>query len=260
MGTPELVRDIGTPDDDEPQSFMDAAEFVQAGSRLFFRAWDWRHGWDLWVTDGTGAGPRLVWDLGEGPMSYGPYQLTAMGDLLFFTAPDELTGAYRLWRTDGTPEGTRLVSPDGPFASGELPYVAMNGALYFTGGDGSEAGLWKTDGTAAGTVRVKDLDPAGPSNAQDLQVVNGVLYFLGTDEAHGTELWKSDGTEAGTALVTDLTLGSDSSSFGERMGVGGTLFFTLRTDAAGTEPSPPTMAPRAGSCGRATGQRPAPCA
>src|SRR4051812_33297307 len=38
--------------------------------------------------------------------------------------------------------------------------------------------------------------------------VNGTLYFVHSDGAHGTELWKSDGTAAGTAMVKDLRPGS----------------------------------------------------
>jgi ELWxxDGT repeat protein len=33
------------------------------------------------------------------------------------------------------------------------------------------------------------------------------LYFVATDETHGTELYRTDGTGAGTALVGDLNPG-----------------------------------------------------
>ena len=37
-----------------------------------------------------------------------------------------------------------------------------------------------------------------------LTVMNGMLYFLATTSANGTELWWTDGTAAGTQLVKDV--------------------------------------------------------
>src|SRR4051812_34985018 len=40
----------------------------------------------------------------------------------------------------------------------------------------------------------------------------GILYFGGSDPAHGRELWRSDGTEAGTWRVSDLRPGPGGSN------------------------------------------------
>nr|WP_246356881.1 ELWxxDGT repeat protein [Pyxidicoccus fallax] len=231
VGTAELVHDVRPPWVNPPDIGSEPGGFFQAGNRFFFTASDLLHGRELWVSDGTQAGTRLVRDINLGAYASDPAQFTVMDGILYFTAHDGRS--RRLWRSDGTPEGTRLVSEGGPVTEPETPHVVFNGALYFSGGESLEVGLWKTDGTAAGTVLVKDLAPSGYSNVWGLRNVNGTLYFLGYEEAHGTELWKSDGTEAGTVMVVDLTPGAESSSIDSQSVVEleGTLFFTMWTQS-----------------------------
>ncbi len=63
-----------------------------AGGRLFFSASDGVRGFELWQTDGTIAGTRLVQDLApQGPSSH-PARLTATPNHLYFTADDGATG------------------------------------------------------------------------------------------------------------------------------------------------------------------------
>ena len=42
--------------------------------------------------------------------------------------------------------------------------------------------------------------------------LNNVIYFDGSEAAHGLELWKNDGSVAGTSLVADISPGPASSS------------------------------------------------
>ena len=64
---------------------------------------------------------------------------------------------------------------------------------------------------------VKDINP-GPGSGiyyyleEWLRNINGVLYFVADDGAHGRELWKSDGTAAGTIMVKDIVPGSGGMS------------------------------------------------
>ena len=53
---------------------------------------------------------------------------------------------------------------------------------------------------------VKDVNTgASGSSPGAVTNVNGTLYFLANDSAHGSELWKLDGTTAGTVIVDDIT-------------------------------------------------------
>ena len=56
-----------------------------SGNRLFFTAFD-DHGFELWVTDGTKAGTRLVADLNPGVLGSYPANLVDVGGVLYFTA------------------------------------------------------------------------------------------------------------------------------------------------------------------------------
>jgi ELWxxDGT repeat protein/VCBS repeat-containing protein len=206
---------------------------------LYFAANDGTNGNELWRTDGTVAGTQMVKDLFTStysvnyqnfPNSSNPTQLTNVGGKLFFTARNGVAGV-ELWSSDGTSGGTTIVkniyadSGTTPSSSSPTQLTNFNGALYFVadnGVDGRE--LWKSDGTDAGTVMVKDIHagtyqytPTGGGSAQTrpnsahpglLRVLNGQLFFVANDGAHGAELWKSDGTAAGTTLLKDIRTGS----------------------------------------------------
>ena len=79
---------------------------------------------------------------------------------------------------------------------------------------------------------LKDINPVvspSPSNHNLLANVNGTLYFLGEDEAHGREIWKSDGTSAGTVMVKDINPGAGDSDAHRFVDVNGTVFFVAET-------------------------------
>ncbi len=63
-----------------------------AGNRIFFSADDGEHGQELWESDGTPGGTRMVWDLNPGGFSSNPSSLAVSGNYLFFSADDGETG------------------------------------------------------------------------------------------------------------------------------------------------------------------------
>lgn len=186
--------------------------FVTAmGDRLYFRANDGTHGYELWRSDGTAEGTMLVKDLDEGADSSNPHSFVGFQGSLFFVS------GSGLYKTDGTAPGTVLLKS---FASPKVPpipflqpkpdsFFAVGGTLYFRGHDDAHGfELWKTDGTIAGTVLVKDVLPGVESSRPyTVAALGGKLYFKANDGTHGWELWKSDGTDVGTTLVADLKAG-----------------------------------------------------
>ena len=89
--------------------------------------------------------------------------------------------------------------------------IAFNGGLLFKADDGThDEELYKSDGTVAGTVLVKDINPSGSSNLDNLFVIGTTAYFQATDGTNGYELWKSYGTSAGTVMVKDIYTSGDS--------------------------------------------------
>jgi len=180
---------------------------------------------------------QLVKDINSQPastMAALPTGWSVAGGAALFLLDDGVHG-MELWRSDGTVAGTTLVKDinPGPAGSGANSLTVVGGILYFFANDGTNGQeLWRSDGTAAGTHIVADINPGpadGAANAgtgNTIPTLNGVLYFDGTDPAHGMELWRSDGTAAGTYLVTDIAAGAASSSPTEMVAASGRLYFT----------------------------------
>ncbi len=218
------------------------------GGTLFFRGKgsSGTAGVELWATDGTGAGTRLVKDIYPGPKGSFPSYMTAIGNLLFFSAGDPLFGR-EIWVSDGTSKGTVLLDDIGggvPYNKGSDPFHFLDvcGITYFTADDGIHGReIWRTDGTPSGTRMVVDLIP-GPGGAYYLSdsrmnywrtdsalwkpvSLGNQLFFQGEDSNRGGEIWKTDGTAAGTVLVKDIRPGPGSGGFRRGCVLGGKVYF-----------------------------------
>src|SRR5215218_9395073 len=85
------VKDINTTRSDGIQStlFSNFQEnFVALGTAVFLGAADGIHGSELWRTDGTEAGTRLVADICPGSCASTPESLTVASGQIFFLADD----------------------------------------------------------------------------------------------------------------------------------------------------------------------------
>ncbi|GAB3507879.1 hypothetical protein GCM10027442_13500 [Emticicia fontis] len=111
------------------------------------------------------------------------------------------------------------------------PLINMNGILYFQADDGIHGiELWKSDGTAGGTTILKDMNPAGNGNPQDMVKIASTIYMSGFDYSHGYELWKTDGTTAGTVLLKDIVPDYTSSAPRNLKNFNNTLYFSVKSN------------------------------
>ncbi|HEY3229384.1 MAG TPA: ELWxxDGT repeat protein [Roseiflexaceae bacterium] len=226
-----LVRDINTRPFEEHMS--NPSNLIAVGNTIYFLAETQKTGPELWRTDGTDAGTRLVKDIApgsEGAFVYGPARMANVDGTLFFTA-DEGAISGELWKSDGTDAGTvpvksRAISPGYPLAS----LTSVGETLFFLAESvASGSQLWKSDGTDAGTVPLTLT--GGYSNPSSLLNVAGTLFFVAYGNGGRAALWKSDGTAAGTLFVKAI---------GEPVpvlltDVNGTLFFAANDGHSGYE-------------------------
>lgn len=262
-GTPphvELVKDIWSGSDGsgpDTESLYEAYQTIDDDGLLtfYFSASDEEHGRELWKSDGTAAGTRLVKDLKPGPDSGSPRRFSSYDGHIYF-----LTGLFpnmNVWRTDGTEAGTVVVEdvdslPDDLFLlsndiSRRTHTVFVDGIEYFLTTLESDFSinryksgiLWKNDGSGDGPVVVKDFGTVFDREAypNELTNVNGTLYFSVHDEdLFGYSLWKSDGTTNGTQFIIEFGEGFDVDGvFGFLAELNGRLFFAADESQYGAE-------------------------
>jgi ELWxxDGT repeat protein len=213
---PQLVRDINTTRRDSSWP----GGFVSDGRVTWFFASD-ENGRELWRTDGTAQGTRMVRDIAPGPLwsNTEPNQrMVISGDYVYFWASDDGGYAINLWRSDGTTGTVRLSNLGNDTQQpGALAAVGTHGAIFT---DQYATTLYVTDGSLEGTKVVADgfnsLDFDHPVSIRD------VVYF-----ARDGELWRTDGTAAGTHRVAQV---GSVSSIEQMIEVNGTLFLVVRQD------------------------------
>lgn len=224
-------------------------EAVVVGGTLFLSS---ATSTELWATDGTSEGTRLLLKGWVGA-------LTASGDQVFLVGADRKHG-FELWRTDGTIKGTRLVRDIRPGRGDgvcvqtggdwcldqNVRMAVTDGRLFFAADDGRHGvEPWVSDGTRKGTRRLADIRPGRASGGcagsdtfdcgdATFITVPSHAYFWGSDARHGTELWITDGSTQGTHLMADLMPGPKGSD-PEPWTAGvlespGRLYFVARSD------------------------------
>jgi ELWxxDGT repeat protein/VCBS repeat-containing protein len=167
---------------------------------------------------------------GSGTSSSSPQNLTAVGNLLYFTANDGNNGV-ELWQSDGTEAGTTIVAdlnqvPDstGSAFSGNANLTVIGTTLYFTANDGNFGSeLWRLNQGETTPTRLTNINTAGNSNPSDLTVFNGTLFFLATNDTSITNIYRIDGT-------TPTIVGTGYTSPSQLTVVGNTLYFTANGD------------------------------
>ncbi len=171
--------------------FSQQPSAVAGPRRIFFARYTEATGSELWTSDATPVGTRLVKDLVPGPEGSAPSFLVWFRDRLWFFAQNAL------WTTDGSAAGTRRIATVG--APGRVGTAGARLLFYATApGSPAVARFWSSDGTAAGT-RLLTAVPAQEAPLFDPFTSTGpeAYFFAQLRDATGSfyfELWASDGT------------------------------------------------------------------
>lgn len=179
---------------------------------------------DLWATDGTVAGSRLVQ---AGISSQRPVNFVVRNGRACYV---EVVGnEVYLSSTDGQSVvrhvhcGTFLVTRLGRLEQ------SGNRLVFLVSGLGVSSQMVASDLTAAGTGPV----PLPCQDLGELTESGGALYVRATTATQGYELWTTDGTTAGTTLVADLIAGVDGSHPEQLRSTPHGLFFRTRDGQGG---------------------------
>lgn len=184
-----------------------ARNFKWFNNRMYFAAPSEGYGSELWVTDGTVAGTRMLHDIDPGASGSGPGNMTVVGDMMYFGALTSGNGG-ELWKTNGEDGGTVMVKDIAPGSVSSSPDNLTNfkGKLYFFAYNPSVGReLWQSGGTDASTTLLKDIR-TGDTDAFEplrdlgqIQTTENWLIFSALNNENKRTLWRSNGTTAGTS-------------------------------------------------------------
>ena len=204
---------------------------IVIGTKLFFTAQTTAAGEELWVSDGTPSGTKMVKDIVSGSNGSNPQWLCAVGNKCYFTATTTTQGT-ELWVSDGTDAGTTLVKDIYGGTGSSSPFLLTsfgNKVLFFAMDTDSELlpivdatkaerWLWISDGTSAGTIRIGDT----PTKETGYDGIFGKIivtkdlnkaFFIGYSADYNETLWITDGTQTGTKPIKDINPRTITGSF-----------------------------------------------
>ena len=205
--------------------------------QIVFTADDGRHGEEVWMSDGTAEGTRMLVDInpqfatGAGFSTCrgaDPGQITPAGNYFYFAASPSIC-ASTTWRSDGTEAGTVEIIdlwPNEIREAGNLTFIMTDRGTHAiretpTGPEVEQLAAWPDF-----------VDAIFEADGEAHMVVNRLVS--GLRRTHG--IWSSDGTVDGTELVLDL---GEGASVGSLAVFEGDVYFARYTSADDlTEASP----------------------
>lgn len=205
------------------------SEMTAIGNRLVFNVYDDDENPQLWTSDGSDRGTRMLLDGSAQEFDQRRRRFDSIDNIALFRLRRERD---EIWRTDGTESGTFPIAEAWPRASG-----VFEGALYFStvASPPTTFSLWRTPGTSSPPqLIVADATLYGGWMPNQLTVSGQLLYFTAATAPSGPKLWVTDGTPDGTRQVVDLNPGGPDRGHydAQRLtDVNGRLFFLGNSDA-----------------------------
>ena len=202
-----------TTEDDRSGTFK--STLVIIGENMFFTATSSASGDELYISDGTQAGTKMVKDINPGNADASPRYLVQLNGKLYFQA-DNGTNGVELWESDGTEAGTKMVADIYPGAESSAPdmLTILGGKILFratTVASSADEKKWMHiyDPATQTASLVSEIQARveGDAVIPRIQVDNkhNVAYFIGEPVGENQEVYKTDGTPEGTGKIFDVT-------------------------------------------------------
>jgi trimeric autotransporter adhesin len=204
---------------------------MQVGSRAYFVANEAATGSELWVTDGTASGTRMVADVTPGNGGDMPRLLAPFNGGIAFAVHDD-NFVHQLYVTDGTAAGTKVLTHFTDSNTGPaLDSLAVaGGKMYFLVQEAPccTVNLWVSDGTPAGTHAVPGLSAFGTSlNVRSLRALGSKLLLIASTASNGSEILTVDSATDAIAMI-DVSPGNDSGAVSDITILNGYGYFVGR--------------------------------
>ncbi|MDJ0835951.1 MAG: hypothetical protein QNK37_05495 [Acidobacteriota bacterium] len=221
--TPEGTRFLG-----DVRMISRSAEsyMLRMGDRVFFNGYDAEHGEEIWVTDGTDEGTRLLAELRPGSLGSDPDFHARLDDRRF-----TFSASRRIWVSDGDQVTEVMEYPPLYLYRGARTLADGVQLLFFN--RESSYRVWRTKGSVEDTYFLTEF--TGEPYLLDAIAFGKRLFYAHAVEGSGTELWQTDGTFPGTGMVKDLYPGAIGSAPTDFIVHGSQLFFTADSPEIGRE-------------------------
>ena len=183
------------------------------GNTLYFQVNDVTTGNELWKTDGTTSGTKIVKDINVGSgdaFSSLNHDFHSIGDTLFFNANDGTHG-IELWRTNGTESGTMMVedfNPSGNSANSwilnagtSILHMAYNGSEYVRSYDPANIGGVPSSFTGA-TCSISPALPTGLNIDSSTCTISGTPSVVTSNTTYTVTANISGTTYQGTVWLS----------------------------------------------------------
>ncbi|HRK33317.1 MAG TPA: hypothetical protein PLJ47_01890, partial [Candidatus Hydrogenedentes bacterium] len=204
---------------DFPLVSSNPMRITASGTYAVFLANDGLHGQEVWISDGTSEGTRMLADLSPGQKSTETQYLIPRQDKIFVPVQEGQNAALYTIGLPGDsnaliPSPNRIggVSSDIRVLATTPNRIYLNASQFIPGSFNVGRELWVTDFEAGETRLVIDLWPGDKGSDPGFDgaraaMVGDELYFVAYWRLEGgrgessTGLWRTDGTEEGTKFV-----------------------------------------------------------
>jgi ELWxxDGT repeat protein len=224
------------------RSDIDPQNFVDSGGFIFFLGTDPTHGQELWITDGSAHGTKILGDANPGPDSSNISEIAggSSGFALFVTniSPD----GPEIWEAEA-PDGMIpggiadlseiiTVNPLPPLSSGSLltNMVLTNNHFAFVADDGGGAEIWDFSVTSPAFHKVTTFSTFDGAGTIDNLIPVGNNIFFTFSDMTGTHLYELDKNDNASELAGG-NLPNGGTNPNDLVSIGGVLYFSAQDNS-----------------------------
>lgn len=207
---------------------------VSMNNNIYFAADDGNYGSELWKSDGTPEGTKMLIDIAKGGKNSFPFDLTPIGNLLIFQAQDQVDINGLVWKTDGTESGTiKLKNTKGENLRKFTNIIKLNDALVFSSGISEGASLflqtYKDDGMYLFDIKKNESEMILPNvfiSNDAVLIENNKFYYLDSNR----DLSIFDLTDKKNTAISNPSISANGFQLLENLWIGSVINYVSLTE------------------------------